>query len=38
MKLTSDVYGALVLTCVYNNRWLPAQSVDRHVDALPLAH
>jgi hypothetical protein len=38
MKLTIGVYGALVVTCAYNNRWLPAQSVARHVDAVPSEH
>src|SRR6202041_329003 len=38
MKFISGEYDALVFTCVYNNRWLPAQSVARHVDADPSEH
>jgi len=38
MKSMSGAYGARVLTCVYNKRWLLAQSVDRHVDGLPSEH
>ena len=38
MKLIKGLYDALVVTSVYNSRWLPAQSVDRQVEAEPLAH
>lgn len=38
MNEINGLYDALVFTSVYNNRWLAAQSVARHVDAVPSEH